>query len=69
MSLAVFLNHNFKILFRKNVLAGLVYGLLVPFMFNLAHPVMISEVYLAPVGIIFLTMIPEIDREDGMNEF
>lgn len=69
MSWAAFLNYNFKILFRKNLLAGLVYGLLVPFIFNLAHPVMISEIYLAPVGIIFLTMLTEIDKEDGMNEF
>lgn len=68
MSLAVFLKYNLKILFRKNFLAGLVYGLIVPFIFNLAHPVMISEVYLSPVGIIFLTQLSEIDGEDGMNE-
>ena len=68
MSLAVFLKYNFKVLFRKNFLAGIVYSLIVPFIFNLAHPVMISEVYLAPVGIIFLTELSEIDKEEQINE-
>ena len=68
MSLAVFLKYNSRILLRKNFLVGIAYGLIVPFIFNLSHPVMISEVYLSVVGIIFLTQLSEIDKEDGMNE-
>jgi hypothetical protein len=68
MSSAVFLKYNFKILFSKNFLPGIVYGLIVPFIFNLRHPIMISEVYLSVVGIIFVTQLTAIDGEEGMNE-
>ena len=68
MSWAVFLKYNLKILFRNNFLAGMAYGLVVPFIFNLSNSLAISEVYLSPLGIILLTQLPEVDREDGIQE-
>lgn len=67
------LKYNGKIFLRKEYLAGLIYLLLLPVIFNfrlltLDEAAMIGETYFSLFGVIFLTSIIELDFLDGVVE-
>ena len=67
------LRYNAKILLRKEFLAGLIYLLFLPVIFNfrlltLKEAATIGEIYFSLFGVIFLTSIIELDFLDGVAE-
>lgn len=67
------IRYNGKILFRKEYLAGLIYGFLLLAVLNFRlltqnEAAVICETYISHFGIIFLTSIVELDFQAGMIE-